>query len=105
MMATRPTWATRPVLSAIEAVADAMIVSPKQLRQNGCRLSHQVQQRQLVMWLARKRGASWMHMAHYLGFNYTTCMHGVRRAEERRLQNARFRRLSDHLLAKLEGRS
>lgn len=98
------TWRTRPVLSAIAAVALAKNVSPKQLRKNGSRFHYQVRDRWIVWWLARQQGASLGHIGYYTGFNHTTVLIGLKRAERLRDIDPEFRQLSDTLLAKLEGR-
>jgi chromosomal replication initiation ATPase DnaA len=99
---TQPTWRTRPVLAAVEAAAAHYRCSRKQVRYERARFDFLLEQRQLVMWLARQQGASYSHIGHYLGRDHSTCIAGVRTIEKRRQGDPVFRQLSDELLAKLQ---
>lgn len=99
----RERWRLRPVGRSMEAVARAYDISKRRLYKCGDRSRQDAHRRFLVMWLARRLGASWYHIARYMGYdNHTSALHGVRFTGARRRKDPEFRAFSDALLGELK---
>jgi chromosomal replication initiation ATPase DnaA len=74
-------------------------VSPAALRNDGTRRPGFVRRRHLAMWLARRLGASFPHIAYYMGFvDHTTIRHGAASVERQCADHAEFAALCAGLL-------